>query len=297
MNSAYCDIIRTHCKPLVPRPTNLRPRLRVFENVRGVLFDVYGTMMISDSGDIGLESKIDRSTAVDEVIELFELELSCDAKQLVKRFDSTIVAAHQSANQNGIDYPEVNIATIWEQTIEQVLQSKLPEINFDRFALEFEIRINKTWPMPELVSTIQSLKQHELPLGIVSNAQFFTPLLFPALVGKSLPELGFDPNLSFFSFEHLQAKPGEHLYALAREKLASNGLPAEDILYVGNDMLNDVAAAQRCGFLTALFAGDQRSLRLRENDDRVRGIHPDIVLTELSQILECLAICLPASTE
>ena len=64
-------------------------------------------------------------------------------------------------------------------------------------------------------------------------------------------------------------------FELAREKLANIGLRAEDILYVGNDMLNDVWAANRCGFLTALFAGDQRSLRLREDDDQIRGIKPD----------------------
>ena len=53
-------------------------------------------------------------------------------------------------------------------------------------------------------------------------------------------------------------------------------------------MLNDIAAAAAVGFCTALFAGDQRSLRLRTNDKRVGNVQPDLVLTELPQLIDCL---------
>ena len=51
-------------------------------------------------------------------------------------------------------------------------------------------------------------------------------------------------------------------------------------------MRNDIATASAVGFRTALFAGDRRSLRWRTED----GIktQPDVVLTELSQILNCV---------
>ena len=38
------------------------------------------------------------------------------------------------------------------------------------------------------------------------------------------------------------------------EQLAEEGIAAREVLYVGNDMLNDVAAASAVGFRTALFA-------------------------------------------
>ena len=66
------------------------------------------------------------------------------------------------------------------------------------------------------------------------------------------------------------------------------GISAAEALYVGNDMLNDITPAHALGFRTALFAGDARSLRLRENDERVAGIEPDLVLTDLAQILHCV---------
>ena len=53
-------------------------------------------------------------------------------------------------------------------------------------------------------------------------------------------------------------------------------------------MLNDVLPAKQVGFRTALFAGDRRSLRQREDDLRVSKIVPDLVLTELGQLDGCI---------
>ena len=92
----------------------------------------------------------------------------------------------------------------------------------------------------------------------------------------------------YFSYEHRRAKPGTDLYELAASELANQGISPTQVLYVGNDMLNDITAADQVGFRTALFAGDQRSLRLRSNDDRVHGVEADIVVTELPQLIECL---------
>ena len=39
------------------------------------------------------------------------------------------------------------------------------------------------------------------------------------------------------------------------------------------------------GFKTALFAGDGRSLRPRESDDRCRGLSPDLIVTDLRQLI------------
>ncbi|MEQ8837627.1 MAG: HAD family hydrolase, partial [Lacipirellulaceae bacterium] len=64
--------------------------------------------------------------------------------------------------------------------------------------------------------------------------------------------------------------------------------PAET-LYVGNDMRNDIWPAAKVGFKTALFAGDERSLRLREDEpNRDQRPEPDAVVTELDQLPKLL---------
>ena len=46
-----------------------------------------------------------------------------------------------------------------------------------RLATAFEARANSTWPMPGAGELIQRLSDSGIKLGIVSNAQVFTPEL------------------------------------------------------------------------------------------------------------------------
>ena len=118
-------------------------------------------------------------------------------------------------------------------------------------------------------------------MGIVSNAQFFTPLVLAAL----LPELHFDPRLAVWSFAQREAKPSPRLFAAAAARMARHWrLQPREIVMVGNDMRNDLLGARAAGLRTALFAGDARSLRLRRDDPRCTAVHPDLVLTHLSQL-------------
>jgi putative hydrolase of the HAD superfamily len=63
-----------------------------------------------------------------------------------------------------------------------------------------------------------------------------------------------------------------------------HGIGLHECIYVGNDMLNDIYCAKSAGCKTVLFAGDRRSLRLRENDERCLAIRPDAVITSLIQL-------------
>jgi putative hydrolase of the HAD superfamily len=46
-------------------------------------------------------------------------------------------------------------------------------------------------------------------------------------------------------------------------------------------MLNDISTASAAGCRTALFAGDRRSLRLREGENTVE---PDMIITGLTEL-------------
>jgi len=70
------------------------------------------------------------------------------------------------------------------------------------------------------------------------------------------------------------------------ELAGAHGINPQQPLYVGNDMLKDIWPAARLGCKTALFAGDRRSLRLREDDERCRELEPDLVVDDLSQLAQ-----------
>ena len=282
------EIILQHSSPLEPVATEATPHVECLDGLRAVLFDVYGTLVISASGDIGANSGDHRQDALLRTCEQFGLTLDGTAAAGVEEFFAAIGASHQSARDLGIEHPEVDIVEIWQSVLPKMSRESTENVDFRRFAVEYEVRVNPVWPMPSAAETLTKLADRDFVLGVVSNAQFFTPLLFPTLLGKDLEGFGFSPQLLYFSYEHRQAKPGNFLYHQASEQLQSQGVPPEQVLYVGNDMLNDVAAAASVGFRTALFAGDQRSLRLREDDRRVDGVRPDLRITQLSQLLECV---------
>ena len=58
----------------------------------------------------------------------------------------------------------------------------------------------------------------------------------------------------------------------------------DQVAYIGNDRRNDMAPAQDVGFQTILFAGDARSLRMRDDDPTCNHVQPDLRITHLDQL-------------
>ncbi len=139
--------------------------------------------------------------------------------------------------------------------------------------------------MPGAMSLLDTLKRAGIMTGIISNAQFYTPLIFEALLGKNVQELGFDADLCAWSWRAGAAKPSLKMFRQVDHVLGNKyGIPHESILYAGNDMLKDIMPARSLNWKTALFAGDRRSLRLREDDPKVKDIKPWCIITKLEQL-------------
>jgi putative hydrolase of the HAD superfamily len=288
--------IRRHAQPLTPIPTGQKSRLVTLPDIRAVLFDVYGTLFISASGDIGSTGEWARAKAFGQTLKA--LGIPADA-ETVRRGASGLVEAigkaHERLKAEGRECPEVEIRDIFLEVLLSLWnEGRIPSRPDDELcelvALEYECRINPTWPMPGLAETLRCLRERKLTLGIVSNAQFFTPLLFPALLEEPLETLGFDPELCVWSYIHLEAKPSEKLFKHAAANLGRRKIRAKQVLYVGNDRINDIWPAGRIGFKTALFAGDRRSFRPREEDPRSAGVTEDVLLTSLRQLTEVLTL-------
>jgi putative hydrolase of the HAD superfamily len=279
------QIFQQLSQPLEPIPTGISPQLLPVVDIRAVLFDIYGTLIISGCGDIGTSIEVQQATALEAALASLGIALRCPADDAIQTLHETIANHHTQLRKNGITYPEVNIIEVWRETC-----AKLGGLKVDpaRLAVEFEARTNPVWPMPGLEPCLAELVRRGLVLGLISNAQFFTPSLFPALVGKTLDELGFAPDLRYYSYEHRHAKPSDWMYRLASKRLASQGIHPTEVLYIGNDMRNDVLPATQVGFRTALFAGDTRSLRLRETDPSLGKTEPDAIILDLLHILDLM---------
>lgn len=268
--------------PLEPIATNLEPKGAPRAPISAVLFDVYGTLFISASGDIGQTGNGDQlMAAIDRVRATFGIDRS--AQVLWAGFKNEIKSTHARMKKTGRDFPEVDIERVWRTVLKEVDGFSEPE-HIRIFARAFETATNPVWPMPNAAWLLAAVAEKQLAAGIISNAQFYTNMIFEQFLGQKPTESWADPSLIFYSYLYGYAKPSLYLFERAVEALDKKGIAPENTLYVGNDMLNDIYPAQACGFQTALFAGDARSLRLREDDSRCALLSPDLIITDLAQL-------------
>ena len=272
-------IIRKSVTPMTPLDPGVEAELGRLEPFSAILFDVYGTLLISGVGEVGVHVETEPPALADPAL-LARHGIDLTPATLHERLQQAIAAAHQRANRRGIDYPEVDILQIWRSITGMTDTSAL-----SRFALAYELAVHPVDVMPGATQLVATCKAERIRVGIISNAQFYTPLLLDWFFGQNAQVGVFDDKLCFFSYREGRAKPSTHMFRRAAENLMTMGVDVQKTLYVGNDMLNDILPARSIGFATALFAGDRRSLRMRLADDRVRGIVPDLIVTDLCQLI------------
>jgi len=274
------DRLLHYIEPLSPLPTSLNPSKKLKEKVKCILFDVYGTLFISGSGDISIARQQSRLTQnLKNLLDRYQIKKK--PQIVLDNFFSAIDIEHERLKKKGVDFPEVKIDRIWMRVLE------IEELDAVRaFAVEFELIVNPVYPMPNLEKMLSNCKKSKIMMGIISNAQFFTPYLFTWFLYLSPEDLGFNSDLIFYSYKSGHAKPSPIMFEAAAKNLRNIDIASHSVLYIGNDMLNDIYPAKMVGFKTALFAGDARSLRLRKNHPKCQNLSADIVITDLVQILD-----------
>jgi putative hydrolase of the HAD superfamily len=283
-------------RPLAPEITPTTAALTPLSGIRAVLFDVYGTMFVSASGDIGAARGGMREEHLYDALKSVgysRVDVAAGVRG-IQLMDQYIADSHEVRRRKGIGNPEVDILEIWRKVIRELLDTESVEGTINEelirvLAVDYECRVNPVWPMPHLRETVDALHESGRKLGIVSNAQFYTPLMLAAFSQTGWNGGRFDEDLCAWSYRLLEAKPSERLVQSVLHTLKNrDGINPSQVLCIGNDMLNDVLPAARLGCKTALFAGDARSYRPRETELRGLGVKPDLVVSDLLQIPESL---------
>lgn len=275
----FISLIKKYATPVpvvLPKelPERFEPLIKLnapLDGLRVILFDIYGTLFSSAAGDISTEtSPGSREASTD-------LDQFPYAKE--EAFFRQAVLERHLAGYAHTPYPEVRVDEIWAS-----YPDRPKDISAAAFALRYELVHNPVIPMPGALDCIRQLRRAGFELGIVSNAQFFTPLLFNAFFGASPEALGFTKEYIAYSYSHGRAKPDPQLFQVVLAEILKKGYQVDECLYVGNDMLNDVFGAKNVGMRAALFAGDRQSLRLRQDNPLCRDLLPDLVLQSLSDL-------------
>ncbi len=287
-------------------PARIAGRVRRIERVEAVLWDVYGTLMALAVGDLAsaLEKQETMLGAFRRTIREFRLSKFLDGAPpdtLLRMYVGEIEKTHRRKIARGVSSPEVKIERIWLRILQR-LESKGYAANGGETGLEPARRIAYFFDdvyqtkalYPGARETLEGVKKLGLRQGIISNAQFYTPIALNILLrraGHKGPDPHadlFDRRLVFYSYRLGVSKPNPFAFERARKRLRAMGIAPDRVLYVGNDALNDMIPARKVGFRTALFAGDKESLKLRKDRPECASFRADVVIKSLPQLLQII---------
>ena len=295
---------RVYKRPL--EPVAIAPRTEKLSDVRAVIFDVYGTLINywRPGFDDGEQRRKFLMGAFREVSDRFcftrfLVEMNPDEepeKTLSDLYHGCIALCHENESRKDIDFPEVKVEDVWALILLMLKRrgydpekafsgrdgspARYLAYTYNFFSLGREL-------YPGVVDALAALKKNNIALGIVSNAQFYTPIDLTLLIrGQSrgayddFNEL-FDPDLTFFSYEYNAVKPGVFLFEQLYNALYERQVLPRQAVFAGNDLVLDIGPAGQVGMRTALFAGDDKSVFFHGGE---KEIVPDIRFTSWNEL-------------
>ena len=179
-------------------------------------------------------------------------------------------------------YPEFDAVAIWRQMIEEnrsEYTNRLPPEKFEQLPVSLAemhrgISRRKLSLYPFVSEVLHALRG-AIPMGVVTDAQ-------SAYARAELQQVGildyFDPII--VSGDYGYRKPDPRLFQFAIDAL---GVPAESILYVGNDMHRDIYGAREAGMQTLMFDSNQGTKEYKD-------CAPDHRITDYRDLLTLLGI-------
>jgi putative hydrolase of the HAD superfamily len=280
--------------------------------VRAVIADVYGTMV--NYWRPGFEERGSREALLLEafsgVVERFGMgetlaamnPAEAPAKTLCGFYNGLLAISRQKSAGEGGSLPEVRVEEVWS-----VIALMLKRNGYDAggrapwrgdpagfarcLAYTYNFLSMGRELYPGVSSALKKLKDGNIALGILSDAQFYTPIDLTLLLrdqsGGAVVDYGelFDTDLTFLSCEYGFVKPSETLYRRLFDALYEYRITPDQTVIAGNDLAADIAPAAALGMRTALFCGDDLTVFGRDGGG---GVVPDIVFYDWEELPEKL---------
>ncbi len=179
-------------------------------------------------------------------------------------------------------HPEFDVVAIWRSILDthqtaftrSLPAEKLAQVPLFLAEMSRGIARRRLSLYPHVRATLDVVRER-YPLAIVTDAQ-------TAYTRAELHKVGlldyFDPII--VSGDYGYRKPDRRLFQLALDKM---GVPAQNTLYVGNDMHRDIFGAQETGMITVMFDSDQGT---KVHQDCA----PDFTITDFRDLLTILEL-------
>jgi FMN phosphatase YigB (HAD superfamily) len=291
--------------PPIERP-KARPHVTALPGLRAVTWSIYGTLTAISSGELLFEhpQKFIMDLALEKTVQEFKMWGSMSRKpgqpsEYMGQLYNKALTELSMVSSRGVKFPEILAERIWENILKKLLQK---DYKFDasffgslneyvrKIAFYFHASLQGTACYDGAAATLTQLHDRGLALGLVADAQCFT--LVQLQRGLALQDASarveelFEPDLRALSFEVGAKKPSEKLFEKVLAALDSRGIAPHETLHIGSRIALDVVPAKKLGMRTALFAGDKASLCATPDQCKDPASRPDVLVTELAQLLE-----------
>jgi FMN phosphatase YigB (HAD superfamily) len=291
--------------PPVERP-KARAHLTALHGLRAVSWSIYGTLVAIGGGELVFEhpQKFIMDLALEKTVQEFKMWASMSRKpgqpsEYMGQLYNKALTELRMVPSRGEKFPEILAERIWENILKKLLQK---DYKFDagffgslneycrKVAFFFHASLQGTACYDGAATTLQQLTQRGVAQGLVADAQGFTLIQLQRGLAAQEPtarvDALFDKDLRALSFDVGAKKPSDRLFETLVKALDSRGITAHETLHVGSRIALDVVPAKKAGMRTALFAGDKASLCATPQLLKDPKSRPDVLVTELSQILD-----------
>jgi len=296
--------------PAAPQidPVKAKPSLQALP-VKAVFWTVYGTLVAIPGGELQFEHSHDFVTdaALDKVIKEFKMWNSMSRKPgapsaYMKELFRKALTTMQMAGSGGEKHPEIQVERVWDDIVKKLLQK---DYTYDasiygsmadyvkKIAYFYHASIQGTGAYPGAADALKLVADQSITQGLLGDGQCFT--VGQLQRGLKQQDPGFELNavvpesLRIISGEKKAKKPSETLFKMAVQAASARGISPGEVLHVGSNLIRDIGPAKKVGFRTALFAGDRNSLAATPDQLKDPATRPDVLLTELPQILEVIS--------
>lgn len=291
-------------------PAKAKPHLKPLTGIRAVVWNVYGTLLRVTDGDLLLHhhQELRMQVALEKTINEFNMWNSMTRRPgapweyMLQKYRNVVDEYEMAGNVRSGDFPQVNSGEVWRQLLgmldkKEYAYDKLFYGDLDELAEKvgyfFQASLQGIEASPKALKALMSISELGITQGLLADTQSFTWVQMVRSLGKQgpLPSLNklFDSNHLIMSHQLGVRKPSASLFAMCIHQFAKREIQPEEILYVSNRLQGDLAVAKQWGMKTALYAGDETTLKASPQEIRHPDIRPKRMLTELSQVKKLLA--------
>ena len=285
-----------------------KAHLVALPGIRLVTWNIYGTLLSIVSGNIFFQhpQKFIMDLALDKTVGEFKMWSSMTRKpgqpsEYMAEIYHRVLDEQRLAPSPGERHPEILAERVWEGILKKLLQK---EYKFDagfygslneyakKIAYFFHASLQGTAAYEGAARALEHVQSCGIAQGLIADAQCFTLVqLQRGLAVQSAVRVDelIDKHLRALSCEVGARKPSGRLFKHLLQAADQQGISPGQILHIGSRIVQDIAPARKCGMRTALFAGDSESLSATTKQLKDPATRPDVLLTELAQVIELIA--------